>query len=145
MGCDYMGCDYISLQVKEFAIFPNEVFYQIIIKTVILKDDRIKVLTLISMCLGLFTDQIDTTVVNLALPRIQSSIQATVSDLQWILDVYNLAFANLLLTGSTLGDLFGRKLVFITGLSLFIVGSLLCCVAPNLGALLSSLTIVGLL
>jgi MFS transporter, DHA2 family, methylenomycin A resistance protein len=89
----------------------------------------IKALTLLAMCLGLFMPQLDTTVVNLALPSIQRSLHTNIGALQWIIDSYNLTFASLLLLGGTLGDLFGRRRIFLIGLALFTAGSLLCGLA----------------
>ena len=86
----------------------------------------IKSLTLLAMCLGLFMPQLDTTVVNLALPSIQRSLHTDIGALQWVIDSYNLTFASLLLLGGTLGDLFGRRRIFLIGLALFTAGSLLC-------------------
>src|SRR6266568_138490 len=90
-----------------------------------------KPLTLLAMCLGLFMPQIDTNAVNLALPSIQSSLHTDVGALQWIIDSYNLMFASLLVTGGTLGDLFGRKRLFLIGVVLFTLASLLCGLAPT--------------
>src|SRR5450631_3311997 len=90
-----------------------------------------KPLTLLAMCLGLFMPQVDTSVVNLALPSIQHSLNSDVGALQWIIDSYNLTFASLLLTGGTLGDLFGRKRLFLLGLLVFVAGSLLCGLASS--------------
>ena len=64
-----------------------------------------KMLTLFAMCFALFMAMLDNTVVNVALPKIQESLGAGVSGLQWVVDAYTLLFASLLLTGGTLGDL----------------------------------------
>ncbi|WP_210718067.1 MFS transporter [Amycolatopsis acididurans] len=87
-------------------------------------------LTLISLCLGLFLAQTDTTAVNLALP----SMARELSTQQWVMDAYHLAFAALLLTGGTLGDRFGRRRLFRIGLALFVAGSVLCALSPALVA-----------
>src|SRR6266542_2191875 len=73
------------------------------------ENGRTKLLTLLAMCFALFMAMLDNTVVNVALPKIQSSLGSGVSGLQWIIDAYTLLFASLLLTGGTLGDIFGRK------------------------------------
>ena len=71
---------------------------------------------LLTMCFALAMAMLDNTVVNVALPSVQSSLHASVSELQWIVDGYVLAFASLLLTGGILGDRYGRKLMFLSGL-----------------------------
>ena len=102
-----------------------------------------KLLTLFAMCFALFMAMLDNTVVNVALPKIQESLQAGVSGLQWVVDAYTLLFASLLLTGGTLGDLFGRKRLFMTGLVVFSLGSLLCGLAGSIGALIASRALQG--
>jgi EmrB/QacA subfamily drug resistance transporter len=87
---------------------------------------REKVIVLLTMCFALAMAMLDNTVVNIALPTITSKLNATVSDLQWIIDGYVLAFASLLLTGGILGDRYGRKKMFLTGLSIFTLASLGC-------------------
>ena len=77
---------------------------------------REKVVVLLTMCFALAMAMLDNTVVNIALPTIQRELGATVSDLQWIIDGYVLVFASLLLTGGILGDRYGRKKMFLTGL-----------------------------
>ena len=96
------------------------------------ENGRTKLLTLLAMCFALFMAMLDNTVVNVALPKIQSSLGSGVSGLQWIVDAYVLMFASLLLTGGTLGDIYGRKRMFLGGLTLFTAASFLCGVAPNL-------------
>ena len=87
---------------------------------------REKVIVLLTMCFALAMAMLDNTVVNIALPTITSKLNATVSDLQWIIDGYVLAFASLLLTGGILGDRYGRKKMFLTGLAIFTLASLGC-------------------
>jgi EmrB/QacA subfamily drug resistance transporter len=69
---------------------------------------------------------LDITIVNVALPDIQSSLRASFSDLQWVIDAYALTLAALLLTGGSLADLMGRRLIFVIGLVVFTIASLLC-------------------
>ena len=87
--------------------------------------------TLIVACLATFMLLLDITVVNVALPDIQSSLHASFSDLQWVVDAYALTLAALLLTAGSLGDRIGRKLVFAVGLGLFVAASLLCGLATT--------------
>jgi EmrB/QacA subfamily drug resistance transporter len=88
--------------------------------------------TLVAVCTGVFMLLLDITIVNVALPDIQSELDASLSDLQWIIDAYALSLAALLLTAGSLADLYGRRLVFVIGTILFTVGSLLCGAAPNI-------------
>ncbi len=80
--------------------------------------------TLIAVCVGTFMLLLDVTIVNVALPDIQSSLHANFSDLQWVIDAYSLVLAALLLTTGSLADLFGRRLVFVIGLVIFTGSSL---------------------
>src|ERR1700733_15625532 len=84
-------------------------------------------------CMSVFIAGIDVTIVNVALPSIQNSFHATVSDLQWTIDAYSLVIACLLMLSGSLADRFGRRRVFQIGLTIFSLGSLLCSVAPGLG------------
>jgi len=80
---------------------------------------------------------VDVTIVNVALPSIQHSFHASVSDLQWTIDAYSLVIACLLMLSGSLADRFGRRRVFQIGLTIFSLGSLLCSVAPGLGWLVA--------
>jgi EmrB/QacA subfamily drug resistance transporter len=80
--------------------------------------------TLIAVCTGTFMLLIDVTIVNVALPAIQSSLHANFSDLQWVVDAYALLLAAMLLTAGSLADLFGRRLLFVVGLIIFTGSSL---------------------
>jgi EmrB/QacA subfamily drug resistance transporter len=107
-------------------------------------DRRTKILTLGAMCFALFMAMLDNTVVNVALPRISHDLGSGISGLQWIIDAYALVFASLMLSGGTLGDLYGRKRFFLSGLSVFTAGSLLCALAPSLSVLIAGRGIQGL-
>jgi EmrB/QacA subfamily drug resistance transporter len=82
--------------------------------------------TLSVVCIAIFMLLLDITVVNVALPVIQSDLGATFSELQWVVDAYALTLAALLLTAGSLADRYGRRLVFAIGLVLFVAASLLC-------------------
>src|SRR5712692_9372088 len=69
---------------------------------------------------------IDGTVVNVALPALQTALHASVTDIQWVVESYALLLASLLLLGGSLGDLYGRRRVFLFGVLLFAVGSAWC-------------------
>lgn len=101
-------------------------------------------LVLFAMCLGVLMAQIDTSVVNLGAHAIGAALGLGVSALQWVLDVYNLVYATLLLTGGLLGDLFGRRRVFVVGVAMFAAGSLACGLAPDGTVLIAARAITGL-
>ena len=82
--------------------------------------------TLTVVCISIFMLLLDITVVNVALPVIQKDLDASFSELQWVIDAYALTLAALLLTAGSLADRYGRRLVFATGLVLFVAASLLC-------------------
>jgi EmrB/QacA subfamily drug resistance transporter len=87
--------------------------------------------TLGAVCLGMFMLLLDITVVNVALPKIRESLNASFADLQWVVDAYALSLATLLLTAGSLADRLGRKRVFVAGLGIFVVASLLCGLAGS--------------
>ncbi|MEU6237020.1 MFS transporter [Kitasatospora sp. NPDC047058] len=93
---------------------------------------RRRLLVLAICCLSLFIVGLDNTVVNIALPAIQQDLDAPASGLQWIIDAYTLVLASLLMLFGSVADRFGRRRVFQTGLLLFVLGSLLCSLAPGL-------------
>ena len=104
---------------------------------------RLKYFTLGAMCFSLFMVMLDNTVVNLALPTIGRQLGSGISGLQWILDAFILLLASLMLTGGTLGDLYGRRRAFMTGLAVFTGGSLFCALSPNIGSLIAARAIQG--
>src|SRR5579863_8843158 len=75
---------------------------------------------------------IDGTVVNVALPALQSGLHATINDVQWVVEAYALFLAALLLTGGSLGDLYSRRTVFAGGVVLFAAASVWCGLAPSI-------------
>src|SRR5689334_23243875 len=88
--------------------------------------------TLTAVCTGVFMLLLDITIVNVALPDIQSQLNASLSDLQWVIDAYALSLAALLLTAGSLADLFGRRLLFVIGLVIFTLGSIACGAAQDI-------------
>jgi EmrB/QacA subfamily drug resistance transporter len=88
--------------------------------------------TLTAVCTGVFMLLLDITIVNVALPDIQEQLDASLSDLQWVIDAYALSLAALLLTAGSLADLFGRRRVFVIGLLLFTIGSVACGAAQDI-------------
>jgi EmrB/QacA subfamily drug resistance transporter len=91
--------------------------------------------TLIAVCTGVFMLLLDITIVNVALPDIQRDLNASLSDLQWVIDAYALTLAALQLTAGSLADRYGRKKLFAIGTVVFTIGSFLCGVAPTVGFL----------
>ncbi len=86
---------------------------------------------------------IDSTVVNVALPALQASFQATVVDVQWVIESYGLLLGALILVGGSLGDLFGRRLMFLMGVAIFAIASVGCGLAPNTHWLILARSIQG--
>jgi EmrB/QacA subfamily drug resistance transporter len=99
------------------------------------RGQRLLILTI--CCFALLMVGLDATIVNVALPSIHRSLHASVSGLQWTIDAYTLVVAGLLMLSGSTADRVGRKRVFQVGLILFSTGSLLCAVAPSLGALIA--------
>src|SRR5256885_7145798 len=87
---------------------------------------------------------IDGTVVNVALPALQSALGATISQVQWVIEAYALFLAALLLTGGALGDLYGRRKVFAAGVALFSLASVWCGLAPDVRQLIVARGLQGI-
>src|SRR5436309_4723845 len=100
--------------------------------------------TLFTMSLGVFIAQLDSQVVNLAIKHIGSDLNAGINTLQWVIDSSNLFYATLLLTGGTLGDLYGRARVFAIGIGLIVLGSIVCAAAPNAAILIAGRALTGI-
>lgn len=98
---------------------------------------------LATMCLATFIAILDTSLINLGLHSIQADLHSSMTTLQWVVDLYNLAYAVLILTGGTLGDLFGRRRIFIIGMLTFAAGSLICALAPGAAVLIAGRGIAG--
>jgi EmrB/QacA subfamily drug resistance transporter len=86
---------------------------------------------------------IDGTVVNVALPALQSSFHATVVSVQWVVESYGLFLGSLILVGGSLGDLFGRRLIFLIGVVIFAVASAACGLASSINLLIAARSIQG--
>jgi EmrB/QacA subfamily drug resistance transporter len=80
---------------------------------------------------ALFMILLDVTIVNIALPHIMTSLSVSLSKVEWVINIYVLIFAALLLTLGKLGDIFGRRLLFLMGLTLFTLSSVACSLSPN--------------
>ncbi|MDP9260551.1 MAG: MFS transporter, partial [Actinomycetota bacterium] len=112
-------------------------------KARIFAEENKKWWTLAAVAFGLFMIMLDNTIVNVALPSIQRSLHMSISSLEWIVTAYALTFAALLVTGGKLGDLYGRKRMFIAGLVVFTLASLACGLAPNAGFLIGARAVQG--
>src|SRR3954447_23820129 len=102
-----------------------------------------KRLTLTAAILGSIVAFVDGTVVNVALPHIRDDLGGGLTGQQWVTDAYLLTLAALLLVGGSLGDLFGRRRAFSLGLAGFGVASVLCALAPSIGALVAFRAVQG--
>src|SRR5512135_613826 len=98
---------------------------------------------LAALCAVLFITFLDNTIVSVALADIQSSLSVSVEGLQWIVDGYMLAFAALMLTGGTLGDLLGRKKVMLAGVAVFCAGSIVAALADSTSTLIAGRIVMG--
>ena len=102
-----------------------------------------KVWTLVLASLGLFMVALDTLVVTTALPVLRVDLGASLSELEWTVNAYNLAFACFLLTGAALGDRFGRRRMFGIGLFVFTAASAAAALSPSVAALIAARTVQG--
>jgi EmrB/QacA subfamily drug resistance transporter len=101
------------------------------IRALRLTEDNRRWWTLGAMCFALFMIMLDNTVVNVALPSIQRSLHASTSSLEWTVNAYTLTFAVMLVTGGRLGDLFGRRRMFVIGVTVFGLSSLLIALSKS--------------
>ena len=99
--------------------------------------------TLGAVSFGLFMIMLDNTVVNVALPTMQRDLHVSISQLEWVVIAYALTFAALLITGGKLGDLYGRRRIFVVGLAIFTLSSLACGLAPTAGFLIGARAVQG--
>jgi MFS family permease len=87
---------------------------------------------------------IDGTVINVALPALQAKLNASVVDVQWVIESYSLFLSALLLVGGSLGDQFGRKFIYTIGVAIFAVASIWCGLSPNVEQLIFARAIQGI-
>src|SRR5213082_914673 len=100
--------------------------------------DRRRWAALIVVCLAQLMIVLDVTIVNVALPSIQRDLGFSQANLTWVVNAFLVTFGSLLLLAGRLGDLAGRKRVFLAGLVTFTIASLLCGLAPSQGALIGA-------
>ena len=98
---------------------------------------------LLVLCLAAFVINLDTTLVNVALPSLVNQLHATTTDLLWVVDAYNLTFAALVLAAGSLSDRFGRRGFLLAGLALFGAASLAGSFATSAGPLIAARAVMG--
>jgi EmrB/QacA subfamily drug resistance transporter len=113
------------------------------VKARILAPENRKWWTLGAVAFGLFMIMLDNTIVNVALPSIQSDLGIGISELEWVFNGYALTFGVLMLTGGKLADMLGRRRIFIVGLLIFTVASLFCGLATSAGWLIGARVLQG--
>src|ERR1700694_3448863 len=106
--------------------------------------NRRRWMALVVVCLAQLMIVLDTTIVNVALPALERDLHFTQGNLTWVVNAFLVTFGSFLLLAGRLGDLFGRKRVFLTGIAVFTVASALCGVAPSGGFLIAARFIQGL-
>jgi EmrB/QacA subfamily drug resistance transporter len=94
--------------------------------------------------IGAFVTSLDVVVVSTALPALRTHLHADLSDLEWTINGYNLAFACAMLTASALGDRFGKRLVYVTGLAVFVASSIACALAGDTSTLIAARVVQGI-
>src|SRR5436190_18455737 len=99
---------------------------------------------LVLICLAQFMVILDATIVNVALPSIQKDLDLSEANLQWVINAYTLVFGGFLLLGGRLGDLLGRKRLFLIGLVIFTAASLMNGLAQSEGMLIGFRALQGL-
>ncbi len=109
----------------------------------IFAEDTRKWFTLAAVSFGLFMIMLDNTVVNVALPAIQTDLGADLSALQWVVAGYALTFAALMLIGGKLADAYGRRLIFVVGIGVFTASSLWCGLSDSSGELIAARVLQG--
>src|SRR5690242_20992560 len=100
-------------------------------------DERRRWISLIVLCAGFLMIVLDQTIVNVALPSIQTDLHFSQSALAWVVNAYLIAFGGLLLLAGRLGDLIGRRRVFLAGLTVFTLASLACGLADTRSTLIA--------
>src|SRR5438046_5644888 len=102
------------------------------------KANRRRWFALVALCLAELMIVLDTTILNVALPSIRSDLGFTETSLAWVVNAYLLTFGGCLLLGGRLGDLFGHRKLFLSGISLFTVASLVCGISTTQGMLIGA-------
>jgi EmrB/QacA subfamily drug resistance transporter len=105
--------------------------------------DRRRWMALAVVCLAQLMIVLDTTIVNVALPSIQRDLHFSQGNLTWVINAFLVTFGSFLLLAGRLGDLFGRRRVFLAGVTLFTAASVLCGIAPSAGVLIAARFVQG--
>jgi len=106
-------------------------------------DDLARQWTLVAAIIGSSLAFVDATVVNVALPALQADLHATITDVQWVIEAYALFLGGLILVGGSLGDQFGRRRMFLAGVTVFILASIGCGLAASTRALILARAVQG--
>ena len=106
-------------------------------------EDRQRWIALVVLCAGFLMIILDQTIVNVALPSIQTDLHFSQSNLAWVVNAYLIAFGGLLLLVGRLGDLIGRKQIFLAGLTVFTLASLVCGLAQSQAMLIGARFVQG--
>src|ERR1700760_3041482 len=105
--------------------------------------DRSRWIALYVLCAGMLMIVLDVTVVNVALPSIQDQLGFSSASLAWVVNAYLISFGGLLLLAGRLGDLLGRRRIFLAGIALFTAASLLCGIAHSQALLVGARVVQG--
>src|SRR5436853_5143291 len=108
------------------------------------RTERTRWIALYVLCVGMLMIVLDVTVVNVALPTIQSDLGFSQSSLAWVVNAYLIAFGGLLLLAGRLGDLISRRGIFLTGLAVFTTASLVCGMAQSQAMLVAARFVQGI-
>src|SRR5438067_4879183 len=106
-------------------------------------DNRTRWLALYVLCLATLMIVLDVTIVNVALPSIRTDLGFSETSLAWVVNAYLLTYGGCLLLGGRLGDLFGQRRLFIAGITLFTLSSLVCGLATTQGLLIAARAVQG--
>src|SRR3954451_2914226 len=106
-------------------------------------DTKRRTAALYVLCVGMLMIVLDVTVVNVALPSIQDDLGFSQSNLAWVVNAYLISFGGLLLLAGRFGDILGRRNIFLSGLALFTVASVLCGAAESQGVLVAARFVQG--
>ena len=109
-----------------------------------LESTRSRWIALVVLCVGMLMIVLDATIVNVALPSIRQDLDFSQTSLAWVVNAYLLTYGGFLLLGGRLGDLFGHRLLFLSGITLFTAASLVCGLSTTQGMLIAARSVQGL-
>src|SRR5579884_390956 len=108
------------------------------LRGLVFQDDRRRWIALLVVCFGQLMIVVDSTIVNVALPAIQRDLGFSRADLTWVVNAYAISYGGCVLLAGRLGDLLGRKRVFLAGVLVFTLASVVCGLAPSPAALVTA-------